>query len=292
MLSFLKFLLIFQLFSITLLATTELQKEYIVTNKRVMLSDIIKDPKEDLLLYEITSTRHSKRVQASKLLKKLQTYGYRDLSSKHAYIQFSQKSPIDTKPLEDAVVRYYKKYYKNIKIKKVVVEPNRYLTKIPQNYTVGFTRNAQLSHKGIFYIKTDTNKKIFFHYLIDGTINVYETKKPIKKGEELSFLNCQKKSIMLDKFRAMPLVILPRGHYEAKHRIKKFKLLTQRDVEKLFLVKRGAHITVTLQNGGIDIIFSGRALQSGRYGDTITIMHNNNKKIHVVVTGKNRAKVK
>ncbi|MEO1937663.1 MAG: flagella basal body P-ring formation protein FlgA, partial [Sulfurimonas sp.] len=67
---------------------------------------------------------------------------------------------------------------------------------------------------------------------------------------------------------------------------------TQRDVTGLYLIKRGTQVSVTLEDGGVSIVFSGRALQNGRYGDTIAIRQKNNKKIYVTVTGKNRAKVK
>jgi flagella basal body P-ring formation protein FlgA len=90
----------------------------------------------------------------------------------------------------------------------------------------------------------------------------------------------------------MPILELPKERYEAKHRLKKFTILTKRDVTALFLVRRGTYVTVTLQDEGVNIVFSARAIQNGRYGDTIAVIHNNKKKIYVTVTGKNRVKVK
>ena len=292
MIIFFRFFLILLLFTSTLLANNELQREYIITDKQVMLSDIINNPNEDILLYTINNARHSKRVKASEVLQKLKSYGYKNYHSKHAYIQFTQKSPIDTSNLEEQIKSYYKEYYKDIQINDIFIKPSRYITFIPKKYTIGFSRNAELSRKGTLYIKTQQNKKIFFNYILDATVSVFETKKVINKGDELSYLNSKKKSIILDKFRAMPIMELPRGHYEAKHRLKKFSLLTKRDVTTLFLIKRGSRITVTLQDTGVSITFSGRALQNGRFGDTIAVMHDNKKKIYVIVTGKNRAKVK
>lgn len=257
-----------------------------------MLSDIIKNPKKDFLLYKIEKSRHTKRVKASYLLKKLKEYGYTDLYTKHAYIQFTQKSPVNLQKLKEKIEIYYKKHYPEIIISKITLAPNNYITSLPDSYSIGFGRNAYLSKKDIFFIKTRENKKIFFHYTIDANISLYQTKQEIQKGEELSFINCKKKSIMLQRFRAMPLLELPKGRYEAKHRIKNATLLTQRDVTGLYLIKRGTQVSVTLEDGGVSIIFSGRALQNGRYGDTIAIRQKNNKKIYVTVTGKNRAKVK
>jgi len=288
---FFRIIFIFQLFFLTLFANNDLKHEYFVKHKEVMLSDIVRNPKKDYILYNINSSRHSKRVKASKLLQKLHEYGYNDFHTKYSYIQFSQKSPINLNPIKNLVQKYYIQHYKNITIKNLNIQPNRYIKVLPKNYTIGFASHAYLSHKGVFYIKTPKNKKIFFHYFINASIQVYETKKDLKKGDELSFINCKKKSIILDKFRAMPLMELPQGHYEAKHRIKKSTLLTQRDVTTLYLIKRGSQISVSLQDSGVNITFFGRAVQNGRYGDTIAVTHKN-KKIYVIVTGKNRAKVK
>ncbi|MEN4053216.1 MULTISPECIES: flagellar basal body P-ring formation chaperone FlgA [Sulfurimonas] len=289
---FTKALFILSLLFLTLQANQELQHEYSVTGKDIMLSDIVNSPKEDARLFQISPSRHSKRVKSKELLRLLKEYGYKNFQAKHAYVQFSQKSPINTDKIKNSLIEYYQEKYKDIKIEKVDLLPSKYMTHLPKEYKVGFSRNAYLSRKGVLYIKTPDNKKIFFNYNMYARLNVYETKKKIEKGEELSELNCKKKSIILEKFRAMPLMDLPRARYEAKHRLKKFSLLTQRDVVGLFLIKRGSHVNVYLQDEGVYITFGAKALQSGRYGDTITVVNQNKKKIHVRVIGKNRAEVR
>ena len=287
-----KILFIISLLFFTLQADKELQHTYSILDKNIMLSDIVKNPKKDTLLFSISPSRHSKRVKSKELLQLLKKHGYKDFTAKYAYVQFSQKSPINTDTIKNRLIFYYKERYKKIQIQEVKISPNKYISHLPKSYTVGFARNAYLSRKGILYIKTPDNKKIFFNYNIYAKLNVYETKKKIEKGDELSELNCKKKSIILEKFKAMPLIDLPPAHYEAKHRLKKFSLLTQRDVVGLFLVKRGSYINVFLQDEGVYITFGAKALQSGRYGDTISVINQNKKKIHVRVIGKNRAEVK
>ncbi len=279
------------LFFTTLLFSQELQQEYILNSDTVKLSDIVKSPKKDHILFNINKSRHSKRVRSSELLKKLKSFGYNDFHTQHAYIQFSKKSPINTQKLQDALLHYYQQKYKNIIIKNIVLKPTKYMLHLPKNYVVGFPRNAYLSHKGIFYIKTSENKKIFFNYILKAKTTVYETKKEIQKGEELSGFNLQKKSIILDKFKADPLMDLQKNHYEAKHRLKTGHIVTQRDLRRLYLVKRGATVVVTLHNNDLEITFNAKALQSGRLGETISVLHENNKKIRVRVIGKNRAEV-
>jgi flagella basal body P-ring formation protein FlgA len=289
---FTKILLILSLLFYTLHAKQELKRIYTFSNNKIMLSDLIKNPKKDALLFEIPSSRHSKRIKSRELVEILKKYGYKDFAPKHAYVQFSQKSPIDTSKIKKAVSNYYQKIYNSIEIQKIEIYPVKYTRYLPKDYTVGFARNSYLSRKGVLYIKTPDNKKIFFNYNIYAKLNVYETKKRIEKGEEISALNSKKKSIILQKFKAMPLMDLPKKRYEAKHRLKKFSLLTQRDVVGLFLIKRGSHVNVFLRDEGVYITFGAKALQSGRYGDTISVINQNKKKIRVRVIGKNRAEVK
>ncbi|QOP45719.1 flagellar basal body P-ring formation chaperone FlgA [Sulfurimonas paralvinellae] len=274
------------------LYSCELQQEYIIQTDTVKLSDIIKTPKKDYILFNINPAKHSKRVRSSELLSKLKLYGYKECMTKHAYIQFSKRSSIETDFLKNRVKEYYNNHYKDIKIQSISLRPSKYMSHLPKEFRVGFARNAYLSHKGIFYIKTPKNRKYFFKYTLHAELPVYEATKEIKRGDAFSLLNLQKKSIILDKFRALPLMQLEKNRYEAKHKIDKGTILTQRDITGLYLIKRGANVTVTLQDEGVQITFSARAVQNGRYGDTITVQYNNNKKLRVVVIGKNRAKAK
>jgi flagella basal body P-ring formation protein FlgA len=291
MMALLKTILLLLLFS-TSLYSQELQQEYTINSDVVKLSNIIKSPKKDYILFNINPTRHSKRVRSSELLDRLKSYGYTDYTTKHAYIQFTQKSPIETARLRDSIEQYYHQHYKNIEIQDISLKPSKYMTHLPKEYTISFARNAYLSRKGILYIKTPKNRKYFFNYRLWAKLPVYKAAKEIQKGDALSLLNLQKKSIILDRFKALPLMQLEKNRYEAKHRINKERVITQRDITGLYLVKRGANVTVTLQDEGVQITFSARAVQSGRYGETITVEHNNNKRLRVIVTGKNRAETK
>jgi len=287
----LRIILVIQISFTTLTALSQLQKEYVVQEQKVMLSDIVKNPKTDKILFNINPTRHTKRVQASELLKRLESYGYKEYHSRYSIIQFSQKSPIDTSSFKESIQRYYKERYPEIVIEEITIKPLKYLTKLPKEYTLSFKKRAYLTNQSLFFLKTLDNKKIFFKYTLLAKTPIYIAKKNIAKGEEISHVNTEKKSIILHKFRAMPLVRLQKGSYEAKHRIKRGSLLTQRDITQLYLVKRGAEITVRLHNEGISIIFYAEALKSGHINDTISVSYKN-KKIPVRITGKNRAEVK
>ncbi len=279
-------------FSTLIFAVNNLQSNYFVQHDFIMLSDILHvKKKDDKKLFSIEKYRHTKRIQRDKLLKILRNNGYYDYTSKHNYIQFTKQSPIDTTILKKSIKKLYKKKYLQITISSITVTPIHYLESLPKNYTVHFNTRAHLSSKGILYIRTNDNKKIFFNYEIVATVSILVARKNIKKDSELSRINTRKNSIILNRFRAMPLQSLHVSKEQAKHNIKTDDIITMRDVIALYIVKRGSDIYVSLQNAGIDIFFTAKALQNGRLGDSISVMQRNGKKLRVVVIGRNKAEV-
>lgn len=285
-------LLLLLLLSSSLGAAKYLQKEYSILSDKIMLSDIIKEPTQDRVLYTILENRHSKRVKERELLLKLKKNGYTTFSPKHRYIQFTQKSPIDTQRLEKYIEDFYTKKYKDIEIEQIDITPRGYMHSLPKEYTIGSDNSIHLDNKGIFFIQTPQNRKIFFDYTIKARVALLETRESIRRATELSRINTKKKSIMLKKFRAMPLQELKEHALESKHKLKKGSLLTERNVVALHLVKRGSNINVTLHDGTIAISFMAQALQSGRYAEIISVRKSDATKLKVKITGKNRAEIR
>ncbi len=283
------FLLLF--FATYLNANTQLQRNYYVTHPYVTLSDIFPESKDDTILYRMEHNKHILRVKEKKLLAILSRYGYKNLQHKYPYIQFTQKSPINTIKLENAIKKLYSKLYSDIEIIAINTQPRNFITQLPKNYTIHFPKKAYLKQHATFYIKTPQKHKIFFDYEIKARINVYITRNTLHKGDELSTINLKKKSIMLKKFAAMPLQELHSGMYEAKHTIKQSQIVTQRDILPLVYIKRGSDVSVWLEENGIAINFSAKALQNGRLHEIIKVKNKNRKTIKVRVTGRNKAEV-
>ncbi len=284
-------ILLFLFFSIGLLADSYLKSNYYVQDREILLSDIVENPKEDVQLFRIDKSRYSKRVKSKKVLQILNSYGIKDYKSKHSYIQFTKKSPINIEKIKNSIEKVYKEKYTHIKIKSILVEPRSYIETLPKKYETVLKSKSHLLKDGILYIKTEDKKKIFFNYKIDAQVIVYEAKVDIKRNIELTNINSKKKSIILDKFRAMPLQNILKGTLQSTHNIKQGSILTTRDAQGLYLVKRGSNINVTLNSSNLAISFSAEALQNGRLADVITVMKHNGKKVKVRVTGKRRAEV-
>lgn len=280
------------IFSFTTLYSLELSKSYFISTNDINASTIISDIQNDIKLFTLSPNRHSLRVKSKHLIKILKEYCFVDATSKYPYIQFTKKSPIDTTYIEDEIAKKYKQKYKNIEILHVEVSPRGYIENLPDNYEVFLRKRNILKDENIFYIKTDDKKKIFFNYKIDAYIDSFETTSDIKRKERLSLLNVKKVHVKLQNFKALPLLEFKENSFEARYNIKKGKILTQKDISPLTLVKRGETINVSFQEDNIEIFFSAKALKNGKLNDTIPIKTANKKKLHVKITGEKRATLK
>ncbi len=271
-----------QLYSINLL-----KEKYYIFSDEIKLSDIVLDLKtQDFILFKITKGRYSKRVNSKKLIILLKKYGYEDYKIDGNYVKFLKQSIIDSNGIVDEIRKNYGVHYQNIVFKNIEVYSRGYIKSMPTNYSIKIQSKNYLKKDGILSIKDNkTNKQLFFDYQIDALVNVYVTKEKIKRKDELSHKNCTQKQIVLEKFRAFPIQTLPKHSLQIKHQIKKDTIITQRDIQKLRLVRRGSNINVTLRNKNINISFSATAIQNGVYGDIIKVKQSNSKVIKVKVTG-------
>ena len=271
-------------------ANTTLKEHYYVPTDEIRLSSIIPNVKEDLKLYSITQGRYTRRVKSKELISTLNKHGYTDYVSKSSYIKFTKQSPVNTSKIEQALKKIYSNKYKKIIIHRVEVNPRGFLKSMPKDYTIKLQSKSHLNKKGTLSIKAN-NKQIFFDYNIDATVTIYKARVNIKRNIELSHLNVAKKSIILDKFRAMPIQKVDKAGLQSKHNIKKDTVLTTRDTQALHLVKRGSNISVVLNSQNMAISFSAQALENGVYGDTIKVKKTNDKVIKIKVIGRNRGEV-
>ncbi len=276
---------------VPLFALQELERNYVVEGNMIMLSDLVQDPKEDLLLYSIEPSKNIKRVSSAELLERLKAAGYDSFRSSYSYIEFAKKSDVDLSSIEESLRAHFLSKYKGLEIKKITIRPKGYLKDLPSEYSFGIQEREYLKSSGYCFITTPTRSKIFFAYEIDAALEIYFSSKLIEKGSKLSALNLTKKRVAFVSFRASPLQDLGTEGFEAKHRVKKGTLLTLRDVVPLHLIKRGEQVNVTLQNGSLNISFSAKALSAGRLGETITVENSQKKRIKVRVIGKNRAEL-
>jgi len=263
-----------------------LKKNYYVSTNSIKLSDIISHPKKDLLLFNITDGRYTKRVKSNELIFLLKKYGYKNLKAKSNYIKFTRENFFDLSLIKNKIKMIYRVNYQNIVFKNIELHSRGYIENLPEQYSVQISSKNYLKNSGVLSIKSlKTKKQFFFNYKIDADITVYYTKDFIQRKEELSLKNCSSKKVPLKKFRALPVQLITKRMFQSKHNIKKGTIVTLRDIQKFNLVRRGSTLNVTLRNGNINISFSAVALQDGVYGDIIKVKQNNSKIIKVKIIG-------
>ncbi len=92
-----------------------------------------------------------------------------------------------------------------------------------------------------------------------------------------------------DTFSAMALLTGKR----AKRRIGSGSVISERDVEKVMVVERGARLTVISRFGGVEAKLPGLALESGSRGSTIRVrLGKYRKDIHAMIVGPGMVLVK
>ena len=282
-------LLVLLITTTSLFSSILLEKNYLIDGKKVKLSHITKNPKNNEILFNIKDKKHIKRVKSKELIELLKRYNIK-AHTKHSYIQFTQKSPIKTQALQDALKHYYLQHYPKMQIHSITVEPRSFLDQLPQYEKIKFQKRSYLKKDGVFSIVTPQHKEIFFNYTINATLPVYITKKKIQRADPLSVANLKYTTITFERFNSPPLTELTQ-RYQAKRTIKPKTIVTLRDVEPLLVVKRGDRVSATLKNGVIDISFSAKALQNGTISDIITIQTEDGKKLRAKVIGKGVVKV-
>ncbi len=279
------------LLSFNLYALEHIKETYYIDSRNINSSLFFKD-KQNILLYTIPKNEHSLRIKKIQLEQLLKDNGFKEFVIDSRYVYFELKSPINTAKIEDFLKKHYKDRYTQIDIEAVHVQPRSYMETLPKQYSIDIRKRNYLSRDGVISIKDDLNKKYFFNYMIDAKLRVLVTKEKVHRGEELSNKNTAFAYITLDKFRALPLQELNESKYQAKHNMKANSFITVRDIKKLSLVKKDSMVTVWINNTGMSISFSAKALQNGKLNDIITIQKSNGKRLKAKVVAKQKVEVR
>lgn len=279
------------LLSLNLYAIEHIKESYYIDSHEINSSIFFKN-KENVSLYKIPKHEHSLRIKRKQLKKLLNNYGFKDFDIDSRYVHFEVKSPVDTTKIEQFLKDHYQQQYKQIDIKSIHVRPRSYMQTLPRKYDIEIRRRNHLSEEGIVAIEDNLNRKYFFNYMIDAKLKVLFTRGKIHRKEEISKQNTIIKSVKLDRFRAMPLQKIQSSQYQAKYNLRANSIITTRDIQQLSLVRKDSMVSVWINNTGMSISFSAKALQNGKLNDIITIQKSNGKKLKAKVVAKHRVQIR
>ena len=284
-----KKLLVLLFVFLSLQASEYLKEEYFTPTNDINLSLITQDTRNDKIIYHIERDRYLKRVRSKDLLRILKQNGYRRFKANRSYVTFIKLSPVDLSPLKQKLADYFKKSYKEIDIRSIRLIPKVHLEKLPKEFTFKVRSGTLLRSHGTVSIITPKKRQLFFEYFLDASLPVYKSKKKIERGEVLTLRNLSKERIRFERFRSLPVQDIQ--GLQAKHHITKGKLITDRDVERVDLVRRGEFVSVVLKESDLEIDMSAKALQAGTLNDIILIQNRRGKKLRARVIGKNLVEI-
>lgn len=278
-----KYLFLFVIFVHMLYAYT-LKRNYTTHSNIVYASDVIKNIQHNFIITQYDQGEHKVTLAANKIINIFKKHDYK-LSSHVAYVTFTQKSPIDMSKITQKLRMSFLQKYPNLDIISLKVMPMSYMSKLPNSYTVTIPSYALLNNYSTVYIITPRHREFFFNFILKAKINIIVATKKIKRHTELTAFNTKEEFVNFKNFNGMPISNISNHQYQSKFTIQSGQVILQRNIEPLSLVRRNQQVTATLNEGGISIIISAKALQSGRKGDTINIVENNGKELRAVITG-------
>ena len=283
--------LIFLLTCNTLLAQFELQKEYSFNKNSVMSSDIFPNVKP-FTLFSIAPKKMSYRIKSKELIKKFKKH-HINATSKTNIITFKRAFSFDMTPLHVKIKNYYKTHYKNITIHSLHVRPKSYIEALPDSYTIHIPPKNFHRNEGTFYIKTVRKMKLFFTYTLEAALPVVIAKNTLARKENITPFNTQIKTIKFKSFKSPPLSkISSTDHLCANIRLKKGRIIKERDVKSTPLIKRNQNVTAVVQTGALYVELSAIAQNDGGLYDMIIIKKSNGEKLKARVIGANRVEIK
>jgi flagella basal body P-ring formation protein FlgA len=183
--------------------------------------------------------------------------------------------------VKSKIISYYKSYYPEIKIIKIISRPS-----LPKHYKhIKFLFNPKTPYGNVFIDGK------YYYIKIDAQIPVFKATRIIKQN---SFIienqNAIKTLIKFRYFYSKPISKIPKNLIASKI-ISKNAILTTSNTKIAPAVIRGESVNVVINSNNIQITSSATALQDGNIGDIIRIKLN--KKIfNAIVTAKGEVTIK
>lgn len=275
---------------LNILHAYDLKRNYTTDSNTIYASDIIPNIQQNFIITKYDEGQHKLTLTANKIISLFHQHSYK-LSSSIPYVTFTQKSPIDMSKIKQKLRMSFLQKYPNLDIISLKVMPMSYMGKLPNSYTVRIPDYALLNNYSTVYIITPRHREFFFNFTLKAKINIIVATKKIKRHTKLTAFNTKEKFVNFKNFHGMPVSDISNHQYQSKFTIQSGQVILQRNIQPLSLVRRNQDVTATLNQGGISIIFSAKALQSGRKGDTIQIVRDDGKELKAVITGPNMVEI-
>jgi flagella basal body P-ring formation protein FlgA len=278
------------LLTASLMAIPVLQQNYGYSDHTVTANDLFPELETDFILFEIPSHKTRYRVASSEIVKAFAKHGIALNDAKIRYVNFTKRSPVEIEPLYDELAEYYTLHYPSISIHDITIMPRVYTPQLPEGYNIVISDNSYKSAKGTFYAATETGKKYFFDYIVDGDVKVYVARNDLKRKTEINGVSVKTAAVPLHSLKSQPF-IQQQQRYRLKRNVKADEVIRSNYVEPAPLVLRDNKVSASIKTGNVIIHFHAIALQDGAFHDIISIQKPDGKRIKAKVVGDNKVEI-
>ncbi|KAB0612899.1 flagellar basal body P-ring formation protein FlgA [Campylobacter hyointestinalis subsp. lawsonii] len=150
-------------------------------------------------------------------------------------------------------------------------------------------RNEDGNVKAIYKMPNNLNRSIFFKFKIDATVSVFVSLIDMDKDHILNLNDYKSVQVSLKDFDKDAILNIPKAKLITKTRIKRDKVLTNRQFKTLSDIKRGDTINAIIVDGGLKVEIQVKALEDANIGEIIKVKSDNNQIFKAIIVEKNRA---
>lgn len=269
----------------------ELKSEYEFETPIVTSKTLFPEMPQSFEILKIPADKTVYRIDAQVIAKTFELHNIAIDSNQTRFVTFIKASGNDYSFVKNQLNDLLQKRYPGIRIRSVSLHPRGYIGRVPANTEGHFDEKSLLSATGTFYILDSEGLRRYLDYTVDATLDVLHTRQNVSRREALSNANTVTKTILFNRFKDAPLLVMPEETLRFRSSLKADVILTQRQIEVTPLVSKNDKTIVEVRNDGVIVEFIATAIQEGRLYDIITLQKRDGKRIKGKVIGENRVEL-
>lgn len=264
-----------------------LEEEYSFSENKIYAKTLFPQLDHNFLLLEIPTNSSNFQIKSSQLIALFEKEGIQ-MGAKSSVVTFKKGIKGDIEGIKNYIAGLFLQEYKknNIKIRSIELEQ---IT--PTDFNSNAIREIDFHSKllkrkeGTFDVVVEENgrnKKVFFKYNLDATLEGMVTIDEISGGQTITYQNIRVVEIPFDKIGSELMRSDEIGKVAVRSYTPKEVLVTHDRLVAKRVVKKGDKIVVSVQEEGVVLEFVLEALKNGAIGDVIRAKALEGKKIYQV----------
>lgn len=264
-----------------------LEEEYSFSENKIYAKTLFPQLDRNFLLLEIPKNSSNFQIKSSQLIALFEKEGIQ-MGAKSSVVTFKKGIKGDIEGIKNYIAGLFLQEYKknNIKIRSIELEQ---IT--PTDFNSNAIREIDFHSKllkrkeGTFDVvieENGRNKKVFFKYNLDATLEGMVTIDEISGGQTITYQNIRVVEIPFDKIGSELMRSDEIGKVAVRSYTPKEVLVTHDRLVAKRVIKKGDKIVVSVQEEGVVLEFVLEALKNGAIGDVIRAKALEGKKTYQV----------